>query len=96
MARDLVRSPLKTIVAEGLREPHKADRLTNLARRLAAKFGERRLHRAGENRRARVLYKRRLPQNLDHRHHANAANAAKGPKRTAPEKRTGGVRMRQR
>ena len=96
MARDLIRTPLKTVVVEGLREPHKADRLTNRVRRMRDKFSDRRLHRPGDNRRARSLYKRRLPQNLDHRHHTNAANAAKGPKRTAPEKRIGGVRLRQR
>ena len=96
MARDLIRSPLKTIVAEGLREPHKANALVNWERRMDAKVGNRRFQRNSENRRARNLYKNRLPQSVDHRHHTNAANAAKGPKRTAPEKRIGGVRLRRR
>ena len=93
---ELIRTPLKTIVAEGLREPHKAPPLVNRVRKMRDKFGNRRFNRSAENRRARSLYKRRLPQNADPRHRPGLGNPAKGPKRTAPEKRIGGVRLRQR
>ncbi len=88
MARDLIRTPLITI-GEGLREPHKADRLTNRLRRISDRFGNRRFNKAAENRRARSLYKRRVPQCADPR-------PTNGPKRKAPDKRGPFGRLRNR
>jgi len=87
----LTRRPLKTIQvqAEGLREPFKADRLTNRVRRLNDKFTNRRFGgRAAYNRAQRAAYKKRAPQRADPAR-KNPFFAQRNPKRHAPEKRLG-------
>ncbi len=90
----LTRRPLKTITAGiSLREPHKADRLTNRLRKLADTFATRRFNRAGYNRRERANYHKRVPQARDARRQHPDDDS--GPKRVAPEKRLGS-RLRRR
>jgi hypothetical protein len=79
--------------AISLREPHKADRLTNRLRKLADKFNSRRFNRAGYNRSERANYHKRIPQAQDQRR--NHPDDDSGPKRVAPEKRLG-KRLRRR
>ena len=95
MAGDLTltRGPLKTIGEASIREPYKADRLTNRVRKMREKFGNRRFQRAAENRKARSNYKKRVPQRQDPRH---KTGRAKGPQRLAPPKRGPFGRLRQR
>jgi len=88
----LTRRPLKTLVASvSLREPHKADRVTNRVRRMS--FDVRKLGRAAYNRRERENYHKRMPQAQDKRR--QHPNDDSGPKRKAPEKRLG-KRLRRR
>lgn len=88
----LSRRPLKTLTASiSLREPHKADRVTNRVRRMS--FDVRRLGRAAYNRRERANYHKRMPQARDHRR--RHPNDESGAKRKAPEKRMG-MRLRRR
>jgi len=91
---NLTRRPLKTL-DEGLREPHKADRLTNRVRRIADRFNPRRFNRAGYNRSERANYKKRPPQRTDPKR-KNPFFKQKNPKRHAPEKRGPFGRLRKR
>ena len=94
MDRDLTRSPLKTIVSEGLREPYKASALTNRVRRLRKKLDiGKGLERRQETRKARSRYQGRIRQPNDPRHQRGSA---KGPQRLAPEKRGPFGRLRKR
>jgi hypothetical protein len=91
---NLTRRPLKTL-SEGIREPHKADRLTNRARRIDDRFNPRRFNRAGYNRKEREHYKKRPPQRTDPKR-KNVFFCQTNSKRHAPEKRGPFGRLRKR
>lgn len=80
-------------IVESVVEPHKADAITNRLRKIVDRFSGRRFERAKYNRRQRHLYHGRVAQSLkDHR----PKTAPRAVHRTAPEKRFGVGRLRQR
>lgn len=96
----LIRRPLLTLgwageVVEWIsaREPHRADRVTNRIRQINDLFSSRRFQKTSYNRRQRALYHQRVPTGA---RKMRPGQQATGPKRTAPEKRVGGSRLRKR